>query len=236
MNDKTPQDQAKINAAEAALGLVEDGMRLGIGTGSTAAIFVELLAANVKAGLKVTGVPTSERTAEQCRALGVPLTTLDDNPELDLGIDGADEFDPELNLIKGAGGALLREKIVASCCQRFVVIADESKRVAVLGAFDLPVEVIPMAVKPLALQIADYGAKVTLRRDRWGEVVLTDEENIILDCTFGAQIKDPMTLAHNLSSLAGIVEHGLFVGMCESVIIGRPDGVEHFFAQGSDEF
>jgi ribose 5-phosphate isomerase A len=234
MTENTPQDQAKLNAAEAALAHVKDGMRLGIGTGSTAAIFVDLLAEKVKAGMTVVGVPTSERTAEQCRELGVPLTTLDETPELDLGIDGADEFDPELNLIKGGGGALLREKIVASCCLKFIVIADESKRVPVLGAFDLPVEVIQMAATPIKHVIQGYGAKVALRRDRWGDAFITDENNVILDCAFGPNIKDPVTLAHNLSGLAGMVEHGLFVGMCDEVIVGKPGGVDSVVTNRKD--
>jgi len=234
MTENKPQDQAKRNAAEAALAHVKDGMRLGIGTGSTAAIFVDLLAARVKAGLNVVGVPTSERTAQQCRERGVQLTTLDETPELDLGIDGADEFDPELNLIKGAGGALLREKIVASCCLKFIVIADETKRVPVLGAFDLPVEVIQMAATPITQVIEGYGATVALRRDRWGEAFITDENNIILDCAFGPNIKDPVTLAHNLSGLAGMVEHGLFIGMCDEVIVGKTDGFESVVTNRKD--
>lgn len=217
---------AKRNAAAAALELVEPGMRLGIGTGSTAAIFVELLAARVARGLDVVGVATSERTAAQCRDLGVTLSTLDQTPELDLGIDGADEFDSRLNLIKGGGGALLREKIVAQACERFVVIADETKRVDMLGAFDLPVEVIQMAAHPLSLGLAALGATVMRREDRWGEPFLSDEENFILDCAFGATIGDPAGLAAALSGMAGLVEHGLFVAMCDQVIIGRDDGVE----------
>ena len=230
MTTDSAQEQAKRAAAAAALELIEDGMRLGLGTGSTAAILVDLLAARVKDGLKVVGVPTSERTAQQCRDRGVPLTTLDETPDLDLGIDGADEFDPELNLIKGGGGALLREKIVASCCRRFVVIADESKQVPVLGTFDLPIEVIQMAAAPLARQIENSGANVAVRRDRWGEAFLTDENNLILDCAFGPNISDPMTLAHNLSTMPGVVEHGLFVGMCQEVFIGRADGVRRLRA------
>jgi ribose 5-phosphate isomerase A len=226
MTPLSPQDQAKHHAAAAALELVEDGMRLGIGTGSTAAIFVDLLAARVAAGLSVIGVPTSERTAEQCSAQNVPLTNLDETPVLDLGIDGADEFDPQLNLIKGGGGALLREKIVAAACTRFVVIADDSKNVPVLGAFDLPVEVIQMAVKPLQASLAAFGAEVSLRQDRWGEPFFTDENNYILDCAFGPNITEPADLGARISQLAGVVEHGLFIGMCEQVIIGSAEGAE----------
>ena len=220
-------DTAKRNAAAAALELVEPGMRLGLGTGSTAALFVELLAARVAGGLDVVGVATSERTAEQCRELGVRLSSLDEMPELDLGIDGADEFDAGLNLIKGGGGALLREKIVAAACRRFVVITDERKRVALLGAFDLPVEVIQMAGEPLKRRLSALGATVSRREDRWGEPFLSDEENFIFDCAFGATIADPAALAAALAALPGLVEHGLFVAMCDQVIIGRDDGVAH---------
>ncbi len=205
-------------------------MRLGIGTGSTADFFIVMLGERVAGGLTVKGVPTSERTAAHCRDVGIPLTNLDEDPRLDLGIDGADEFDLALNLIKGAGGALLREKVVAGCCDRFVVIADESKEVDVLGAFDLPVEVIQMAATPIAREIESFGAKVAVRRDRWGDAFLTDENNLILDCTFGPNIADPLTLAHNLSTIPGIVEHGLFVGMCDEVIVGLADGVRRVAA------
>lgn len=219
-------DSAKRNAAAAAVAMVEDGMRLGIGTGSTAAHFVDLLGERVRAGLKVVGVPTSERTAGQCAEVGVPLTTLDDTPELDLAIDGADEFDAVLNLIKGGGGALLREKIVASAAARFVVIADAGKRVPVLGAYPLPVEIIPMARGPLSARIATLGALVSLRLDDNGKPFLTDESHWILDCDFGATIKEPAALAAKLSLMAGVVEHGLFCGMAEQVIVGLEDGVE----------
>ena len=225
MNSRQNTEAAKRHAAAAALELVEGGMRLGIGTGSTADIFVDLLAARVKGGLEVVGVPTSEVTAARCRAAGIPLTTLDETPALDLGIDGADEFDAELNLIKGGGGALLREKIVASCCDRFVVIADESKQVEVLGNFDLPVEVIQMAATPIMATIAKIGAEVSLRRDRWGEAFITDENNVILDCAFGPIIRDATELEVFLTHVVGIVEHGLFVGLCQEAIVGHADGV-----------
>ena len=219
-------DTAKHNAAAAAVALVENGMRLGIGTGSTAAIFVELLAQRVSEGLSVAGVPTSARTAQQCRDLDIPLTTLDDSPALDLAVDGADEFDPALNLIKGGGGALLREKIVAAAAGRFVVIADVSKRVDTLGAFPLPVEIIPMACRPLSENIAGWGASVSRRNMANGKPFVTDEGHQILDCAFGPTIGNPAELASRLSALPGVVEHGLFCGMTERVIIGRDDGTE----------
>jgi len=220
-------ERAKRNAAAAAVALVEDGMRLGLGTGSTAAQFVELLGVRVGAGLAVVAVPTSERTAAQCRALGIPLTELETTPRLDLCVDGTDEFDPALNLIKGGGGAHLREKIVAAAADRFVVIADVSKRVATLGAFPLPVEIVAMARRPLSEAITAMGATVTLRTDDdGGGPFLTDEGNWILDCAFGPTIADPPALAARLSALPGLVEHGLFCGMAERVLVGDEDGVE----------
>ncbi len=218
-------EAAKRRAALAALDLIEDGMAVGLGTGSTAALLVEALGQKVAAGLRVDAVATSERTARQARELGIPLSTLDETPALDLAIDGADEVDPALNLIKGGGGALLREKIVASCAARFVVVADESKRVRHLGAFPLPVEVVPMAATPLGRRVAALGAEVVLRRDRFGEPFATDEGHWILDCAFG-QITDPPALARSLEAMAGVVEHGLFVAMADEVILGGGDGVE----------
>ncbi len=218
-------DSAKKNAALAALALIEDGMALGLGTGSTAAFLVEALGRKVAGGLRVSAVATSERTAKQARDLAIPLTTLDETPVLDLAIDGADAFDPDLNLVKGGGGALLREKIVVSCAARFVVIADASKRVARLGAFPLPVEVVPMAATPLTRRIGALGAAVELRRDRFGEPFATDEGHWILDCAFG-RIADPPALAQALQALTGVVEHGLFVAMADEIIIGTETGVE----------
>ncbi len=217
-------DAAKARAARAALELVEDGMRLGLGTGSTAEFFHHALGARVAEGLRVVGVPTSERTAALCTELSIPLTTLEETPKLDLCVDGADETDPALNLIKGAGGALLREKIVAQASARFVVIADAGKRVAALGAFPLPVEIIPMARRPLSETIAGLGAEAHLRQAGDAPYV-TDEGHWILDCAFG-RIEDPPALARRLSSLAGVVEHGLFTGMAERVLLGGESGVE----------
>jgi ribose 5-phosphate isomerase A len=216
---------AKRRAALAALELIEDGMAVGLGTGSTAALLVDALGQKVAAGLRVDAVATSERTARQAREFGIPLSTLDETPSLDLAIDGADEVDPALDLIKGGGGALLREKIVASCAARFVVIADTSKRVRHLGAFPLPIEVVPMAATPLTRRVAALGAEVALRRDRFGEPFATDEGHWILDCAFG-QIADPPALARSLEAMAGVVEHGLFVAMADEVILGGDDGVE----------
>ncbi len=218
-------DEAKRMAAAAALDLVEDGMRLGIGTGSTAEHFIEMLARRIRAGLSLSGVATSQRSAELCGRLGIPLTSLDETPELDLAIDGADQFDPALNLIKGGGGALLREKIIAGAAKRFVVIADASKQVAVLGAFPLPVEIIAMARRPLELRLATLGAAVSLRRTANGEPFRTDEKHWILDCAFGPTITDPAGLAQTISACPGVVEHGLFCGMTERVLLGTDDQV-----------
>jgi len=218
-------DHAKENAARAAVEMVEDGMRLGLGTGSTANFMLWFLAERVREGLNVVGVPTSERTTARARQLGIPLTSLDETPELDLCIDGADEFDPDLNLIKGGGGALLREKIVASAAKRFVVIADASKRVACLGAYPLPVEIVPLAAVPLATRLTALGANVSLRQKEDGSAFISDEGNYIVDCAFG-EIADPPALAARLSGFAGVVEHGLFCGMADVVLVGTADGVE----------
>ena len=206
------------------MALVQDGMRLGSGTGSTAAEFIRLLADQVQAGLKVIGVPTSERSRALCAELGVPLATLAELPKLDLAVDGADEFDGAMNLIKGGGGALLREKIVASCAERFVVIADASKRVERLGAFPLPVEIVPFAARPLIARIEDLGATVMPRRAGPGPFV-SDEGHHILDCAFD-EIADPVGLAATLHDMPGVVDHGLFIGMADAVIVGTDAGVE----------
>ena len=220
--------QMKIKAAEAALAYVEDGMRLGIGTGSTAEEFVRLLAEKVANGMRVEGVPTSERTARLCLELGVPLKSLDDMPELDLTIDGADEVDTDLRLIKGGGGALLREKIVAAASSRMIVIADESKVVETLGAFPLPIEVNPfglaatrIAVEKLAVRLGLSG-EIALRRT--GEdVFTTDGGHRILDASFG-RIPDAEALATQLNSIPGVVEHGLFINLASFAIIAGEAG------------
>jgi ribose 5-phosphate isomerase A len=219
--DKEREKQA---AARAALKFIEDGQVVGLGSGSTAAYFIEYLGERVKSGLKVRGVPTSiwaHRLAEKC---GIPLTTLNDVDAVDVDVDGADEFDPQLHLIKGGGGALLREKIVASASRKFIIVADSSKQVSVLGAFPLPVEVIPFAETLLAKRIAALGATVRLRKTADGTSFKTDEGHHILDCQFG-QILDPVSLASTLSSMPGIVEHGLFINMATLVLLGEGDQV-----------
>jgi len=219
----------KIEAARAALQHVEDGMKLGIGTGSTAEEFVRLLAERVACGLKIVGVPTSERTARLCRELAVPLSTLDEMPELDLTVDGADEIGPELVLIKGGGGALLREKIVAAASRRMIVIADESKVVDMLGAFPLPIEVnsfglaaTVLAVKGAASRLGLSGEVKTRLAD--GKPFVTDGGHFIVDASFG-RIPAPRALAEALSVIPGVVEHGLFIGLSDLAIVAGKGGV-----------
>lgn len=221
-----PTEQLKREAAAAALELVEGGMRLGLGTGSTARHFVELLADRVKGGLDVVGVPTSEATAAQAGSLGIRLVTLEEEPELDLTIDGADEVDGRLRLIKGAGAALLREKIVAAASRRMVVIADRAKRVETLGAFPLPIEVNPfgLAATERLVARACAGRPAALRRRPDGAPVVTDGGHWILDAALG-RIEDPEALGLALHAVPGVVEHGLFLGLCDTAFFAGPDGV-----------
>jgi ribose 5-phosphate isomerase A len=224
-------ERLKRQAAQRALELVRPGMRLGLGTGSTARHFVELLAERIRDGLAIIGVPTSAATAAQARALGVPLATLDEYPQLDLTIDGADEVDSALRLIKGGGGALLGEKIIASASKRMVVIADASKYVERLGAFPLPVEVVPFGLGATRWHIerlragVERQAEISLRRSpEGGGAFVTDAGHYILDCAFGP-IADPQALAEALDGIAGIVEHGLFLGLAGAAILASPDGL-----------
>ncbi len=213
-------DQEKEAAARASLRFVEDGQVVGLGTGSTAAYFIQLLGEQVKNGLKIRGISSSERSREQAAGLGIPLTTLDECQEIDVTVDGADEVDPQLRLIKGGGGALLREKIVASATKNYVIIADETKRVPVLGRFPLPVEVIKFAQAVVKKKIEALGAAVELRQGTDGKPYLTDENNHILDCRFG-QIPDADGLARRLNDMPGIVEHGLFIGLASIVLVAN---------------
>lgn len=223
--------ELKIEAARAALDFVKPGMRLGIGTGSTADEFIRLLGERVKAGMEIIGVPTSERTAALCRECGIALTTLDETPRLDLTIDGADEIDPQLRLIKGGGGALLREKIVAAASESMVVIADRSKLVATLGAFPLPIEVNPFglgatndALQRLAASLGLAGS-MRLREDGEGKPYRTDGGHYIIDASFG-RIQDAERLASGLKDIPGVVQHGLFIGLAKAAIVADADGVE----------
>ncbi|MGC9953644.1 MAG: ribose-5-phosphate isomerase RpiA [Rhizomicrobium sp.] len=221
----------KRAAAARALDFVTDGMKLGLGSGSTAEAFVELLGARARGGMNLLCVPTSERTAQMARALGIVLANLDDLAPLDLAVDGADEADSDFNLIKGGGGALLREKIVASSSKRMIVIADGSKLVTRLGRFPLPVEVLEFGHATTAARIAGavaalgYRATPIVLRKKDGAVYKTDNGNVIYDCAFGA-ITDAGKLAAALSCVAGVVEHGLYVGIAKMLVIARPEGVE----------
>lgn len=223
-------DAQKRAAAARAIELVRPGMKLGLGTGSTARHFVELLGDKVKAGLSVVGVPTSEATRADAERAGVPLTTLDETPVLDLTVDGADEIGPDLSLIKGGGGALLREKIVAAASARMAVIADESKWVPVLGQFPLPIEVLPFGLgatrKAIEAALAASGrdGKLTLRHGKDGHVFVTDGGHWIVDAALG-RIPEPKSLAERLAAIPGVMEHGLFVGMAKTAILAGPDGV-----------
>ncbi len=226
----TAAEQKKAAAAR-ALDFVESGMKLGIGTGSTAEEFVKLLAQRVAQGLDIVGVPTSERTAKLATGLGIRLTNLDDTPRLDLTVDGADEFDSALRLVKGGGGALLREKIVATASDRMIVIADASKQVAALGAFPLPIEVIPFGALATARHILDVATafgchgEIARRTDSYGVPFMTDSNNFIFDCTFGT-IPEPDGLARELNLIPGVVETGLFVGIATAALVGTASGVD----------
>ena len=218
-------EEEKEAAGRAAAKLVRDGDVVGLGTGSTAYFAVIALGERVKAGLKIVGIPTSEQTAGLARAVGIPLTTLDERPEIDIMIDGADEVDPKLNLIKGGGGALLREKVVASASKKMVVVADSGKIVPALGKFPLPVEVIAFARTVIEKKIVLLGGSPKLRARPDGSTFLTDNGNEILDCSFG-WIDDPAALARSLSEMPGVVEHGLFIGLAKLAMVGRGSGVE----------
>ena len=228
--DLSPADVAKRACAHRAVEFVEDGMRLGLGTGSTAVFMVRRLGERVRTeGLKITGVPTSSRTAALARDEGIKVVTLEEAGWLDLTIDGADEFDPELTLIKGAGGAHLQEKIVAAASDRMIVIADAGKRVARLGAFPLPVEVIRFGwqstERHIARLLADqgYGGRRITRRMAGDQPFLSDEGNYILDLHLG-QISDARALSLALNQIPGLVENGLFIDICDLVVIGHADG------------
>jgi ribose 5-phosphate isomerase A len=219
----------KESTGRAAAKLVRDGDVVGLGTGSTAYFTVIALGERVKAGLKIIGIPTSVKTGDLARSLGIPLTTLDEHPEIDITIDGADEIDPQLRMIKGGGGALLREKVVASASKKMVAVVDSAKAVAVLGKFPLPVEVIAFARTVVEKKIVALGGAPKLRTKPDGGTYITDNGNWILDCGFG-EIVDPPALALALSNVPGIVEHGLFIGLASMALVGRGERVEELRA------
>jgi ribose 5-phosphate isomerase A len=228
-------EEMKRAAAAMALSDVRSGMRLGLGTGSTARHFVDLLGEQVRDGLEVLCVPTSEATAAQARSLGIPLSDLDTLDRLDLTVDGADEIDTHMNLIKGGGGALLREKIVAAASDRMIVIADASKLVDTLGRFPLPVEVnrfgLGATERSVAGVLAEHGAQgqLTLRRTAAGDPFVTDGGHLILDASFG-RISQPEALSGALLDIPGVVQHGLFLNMCNKAYVAGPDGVRTLVA------
>ncbi len=223
-------DELKRQAAARALEFVRDGMKLGLGTGSTAKHFVDLLGDKVRAGLNVVGVPTSEATRIQAEQCGIRLTTLDDIDRLDLTVDGADEIDPALNLIKGGGGALLREKIVAAASDRMIVIADDTKWVDALGRFPLPVEVIPFGLAATqraigkAFAASGVSGQMVVRKGKDGHVFVTDGGHWIVDAHLG-RITDAPRLAALLSVIPGVVEHGLFIGLASTAMLAGVEGI-----------
>ncbi len=221
-----PQDSWKQMAGAAAANLIEDGMVVGLGTGSTSNFLIYALARRVQEGLHIIGtISSSQASHDLAESLGIPVTNLDTHPTLDIYIDGADEIDTQLNLLKGAGGALLREKIVASAARRFVVIADVTKQVTHLGTnFPVPVEVVPFALTPVRKHLESLGAHVTPRQLA-GQAFITENGNIVLDCAFPDGIADPIGLSANIHKIVGVVETGLFLGMATQAIIGGPKGV-----------
>jgi len=218
------QDEAKALVGQRAAELVEDGMAVGLGTGTTSVMFIKALGERVKQGLKIRCVASSDASHQLGLSLGMDVVTLAELPELDLYIDGADEIGPGLSLIKGGGGAQLREKIVASAADRFIVVADSSKIVEVLGKFPLPVEVIKMALPLVQRKLTDLGLNPVQRFHKDGSVYLTDEQNYILDCHCG-QIPNPEETAAEIRSIVGVVEHGLFLGMASLALIAGDGGV-----------
>ncbi len=218
------QDEAKALVGKRAAEMVEDGMAVGLGTGSTSVMFIKALGARVQAGLKIRCVASSDASEALGRSLGMEVVSLAELPALDVYIDGADEVGPGLSLIKGGGGALLREKIVASAAEKFICVVDQSKIVEKLGKFPLPVEVVKMALPLVERRLAELGLHPALRRHKDGSVYLTDEQNYILDCACGA-IEEPEETAAEIRSIVGVVEHGLFLGMASLALVAGDTGV-----------
>jgi len=219
------QDEAKALVGKRAAELVEDGMAVGLGTGTTSIMFIKALGERVKQGLKIRCVASSDASEALGRSLGMEVVSLAELPELDIYIDGADEVGPELALIKGGGGALLREKIVASSAKKFVVVVDSTKVVDVLGKFPLPVEVVKMALPLVIAQLTELGLNPKQRFHKDGSVYLTDENNFIVDCACG-QIPEPELTAAEIRGIVGVVEHGLFLSMASLALVAGEDGVK----------
>ena len=218
------QDEAKALVGERAVQFVEDGMAVGLGTGTTATAFIHALGEQVRQGLRIRCVASSEASKQLGLSLGMDVVDLEELPELDVYIDGADEVGPQLSLIKGGGGALLREKIVASAAKKFVVVADSTKLVETLGRFPLPVEVVKMALPLVERRLDDLGLRPKLRRHPDGSIYMTDEDNFILDCACG-EIPEPEETAAEIRGIVGVVEHGLFLGMASMVLVAGDEGV-----------
>jgi len=221
-------DDAKELAAEKSLDFIEDGMVVGLGTGTTATRFIKLLGERVKGGLKIRGIPSSNVSKKFAESLSIPIVDFQQCPEIDVAIDGADEIAPGLALIKGGGGALLHEKIVASASRRFIIIADSSKVVTRLGKVPLPVEVIPTASPLVARTLTAMGIRPTIRRSNTGSEFITDEGNLILDCECG-EIQDADALAASIRNIVGVVEHGLFLHMAERALVSDGSKVTILF-------
>jgi ribose 5-phosphate isomerase A len=226
-NDVSPVNRSKEAAANFSATLLENGMVVGLGSGTTATLGVAAIGRRVQRGLKIIGIPTSEQTAEEARGLGIPLSTLGSHPRIDIAIDGADEVETgTLNLIKGGGGNLLREKIVAVASLRFIIIVDDTKVVAQLGSrAPIPVEVAQFGWQTTAIRLQQLGGNPTLRLHPDGTNFVTDGGNYILDCVYGP-IQSPQELQRQLDGTVGVMEHGLFIGMASQVIIGGPEGIK----------
>lgn len=230
-------EESKRHAAGKAVELVQDGMLLGLGTGSTANLMLARLAERVREGLKVRGVPTSVATMELAKHLGIPLTTLDEGLALDMTLDGADEVDPQFRLIKGLGGALLREKVVAAQSERVVIMVDEGKLVPKLGTkAPLPVEVARFAWRPVQERLSRLGAEAELRRNADGQPFVSDNGHLILDARFPGGIDAPEELEAEVNNIPGVMENGLFLGLCTDVVVGNPQGARLMSARGRKPF
>ncbi len=222
------QDEAKLLAAKRAVEFVSDGMNVGLGTGTTATLFIRELGKAVAGGLRIRAIATSDASRALAMELGIPMTNFNETPVLDVNVDGADEVAPGLALIKGGGGAHLREKIVASAAREFIVVADESKVVEKLGKFPLPVEVFQLALPLVTRRLDELGLKPVLRKARGGDGPwITDEGNVILDCHCGV-IEDPEELADEIRNIVGVVEHGLFLGMATLALVAGENGVREW--------